>query len=251
MHSPAAPAGRRMSVLSRSPSAGRPVAAVRAPPPSARRPPRRRARMERPRRPHPGSGPVAVVATHDHTGPLGVLGVEVHLGHVVTRWIATGVGHDHDLVVLAAVDDLVQTEHRRAEHAGRAALLPPSGSRPGGVGDRVGIVGGLEPGDPLLVGPRFGVVGRFPGIEGLDVTHADHGTAGFSRRRPCQAGVTPGSARLGVRRGRCGPRLRSPRGRRRRGPPPAVARPTRPDAGPRAVAARSPQRRGPRPAARP
>ena len=51
-----------------------------------------------------------------------MFGVEVDLGQIVAGGLTAGIDDDGDLVAVGAVDDLVQPEHRRAEHAGRTPL---------------------------------------------------------------------------------------------------------------------------------
>ena len=92
-----------------------------------------------------------------HNDHRGVLGVDVEVETVGLGRIAGVVGDHEDVLVLVSVDGLVHAQHRRAQQAGRCRVLLD------GVGAVVvggGGVGGLQPGDPLLVGPGLGVCRR-------------------------------------------------------------------------------------------
>lgn len=103
----------------------------------------------------------------DDLGALGVLTVEVHLGQVAGGGITAGVDDDDDLIFAGPVDRLVQAEHRRAEGGPRRAGPPPAGSIGWVFDGRIGVVCGLQPRDPLLVGPRLGIGRRPAGFAAL------------------------------------------------------------------------------------
>jgi len=86
-----------------------------------------------------------------------MLGIEMHLGRVLVGRTPRRVHHHSDFVVRTSVDRVVQSQHRCAQGTTTMPGMPP-GRR--GRSFLAGIVGGLEPLEPLLVGPVLGIRGR-------------------------------------------------------------------------------------------
>lgn len=88
-----------------------------------------------------------------------MVGIEVQVVEVVVGGIASRHLDDGHLVVDRSVDGVAQTEHGGTEHTPHR-MVPP-GRQPGpGGGLVMDGVGGLQPRQPLFVGPVLGILRR-------------------------------------------------------------------------------------------